>query len=127
MNDIIEVFQKAIAELKSELGDGIIATDIWHSKGQSAQSLAGFNSQPKMIVLFNEVTRVLDRILQGSQVPGLGSYYFVQLENNHVVVIVIAGEFQQMMLVDLTKTTTGILMNVAIPKLQELMNETMNN
>ncbi len=119
-----EVFQKAIEELKSELGDGVVTTDIWHSKGE-AKSLAGDNLQPRMIVLFNEVTRVLEKILQGSNVPGLGSYYLVQLENDHVVVIVVFGEYQQLMLVDLTKTTMGVLISVALPKVLESLNEVM--
>ncbi len=117
-----EVFQKAIEELKSELGSGIVTTDIWHSEGE-AKSLAGDNLQPRMIVLFNEVTRVLNKILEGSNVPGLGSYYLVQLENDHVVVIVVFGEYQQLMLVDLTKTTMGVLISVALPKLLERLNE----
>ncbi len=121
-----EVFQQAIEELKSELGDGVVTTDIWHSKGE-AKSLAGDNAQPRMIVLFNEVTRVLDKILQGSNVPGLGSYYLVQLENDHVVVIVIFGEYQQLLLVDLTKTTMGILISVVLPQLMERLSEAKLN
>ena len=117
-----EIFQKAIAELKSDLGSSVVSTDIWHSKGE-AKSLFGDNLQPKMVTLFNEFTRVLKKILENSNVPGLGSYYLVQLENDHVVVVVIFGEYQQLMLVDLTKTTMGVLISVALPTLLSTLNE----
>jgi len=51
MSNITEVFENIINELKSDLGEGFVATDIWHSK--DAQSLAGYNSQPKAVALFN--------------------------------------------------------------------------
>jgi len=41
----------------------------------------------------------------------------VHLENDLLVVIAIAGEYQHGMLVDLSKTTMGILMSVALPNL----------
>lgn len=117
-----EIFQKAIQELKSDLGNSVVSTDIWHSKGE-AKSLFGDNLQPKMVTLFNEFTRVLKKILESSNVPGLGSYYLVQLENDNVVVVVIFGEYQQLMLVDLTKTTMGVLISVALPTLLNTLNE----
>jgi len=121
MSNITEVFENIINELKSDLGEGFVATDIWHSK--DAQSLAGYNSQPKAVALFNEVTRILDKILKGSKYPGLGEYYLVKLENNYIVIIVIAGEFQQVLVVDLSKVTMGLIMSVVVPKLQEQLNQ----
>jgi len=118
-----EIFQKAIEELKSDLGNAVVSTDIWHSDGE-AKSLIGDNLQPKMVTLFNEFTRILKKILQNSNVPGLGSYYLVQLENDHVVVVVVFGEYQQLMLVDLAKTTMGVLISVALPTLLSTLNET---
>ena len=121
MSNIVEAFENIINELKSDLGEGFVATDIWHSK--DAQSLAGYNSQPKAVALFNEVTRILDKILKGSKYPGLGEYYLVKLENNYIVIIVIAGEFQQVLVVDLSKVTMGLIMSVVVPKLQEQLNQ----
>jgi len=117
-----EIFQKAIEELKSDLGNALVSTDIWHSKGE-AKSLFGDDLQPIMVTLFNEFTRVLKKILDTSSVPGLGSYYLVELENDHVVVVVVFGEYQQLMLVDMTKTTMGVVISVALPTLLKTLNE----
>lgn len=110
----IDKLKQIIEELKDDLGSGFVATDIWATA--DAQSLVGFNSQPKAVALFNEVTRMLDKTLKGAEFPGLGDYYLVHLDNDHLIVILSIGDYQQSVLVDLTKTTMGILMNVALPK-----------
>ncbi len=115
MSKVIESFNKIIEQLKSDLGEGFVADDFWHQK--DAQSLAGYNTQPKACALFNEVTRLLDKTMKGAEFPGLGNYYIVHLENDLLVVIAISGEYQHGMLVDLSKTTMGILMSVALPNL----------
>ncbi len=110
---------KSIVEaLKDDLGEGLVATDIWTSA--DALSLidnAGHNSFPKAVALFNEVTRKLDKTLKGSEYPGLGNYYFVNLDNNRLVVVLSIGTYQQFVLLDLSKTTMGVLMSVALPNL----------
>jgi len=122
MSKLMEGFNKIVEELHSDLGEGFVANDIWHSK--DAQSLAGYNSQPKAVALFNEVTRALDKTLANAKYPGLGNYYMVHLENGLLVVVVIEGEYQHMLLVDLSKTTMGILMSVVLPKLIDNLKKT---
>lgn len=111
----IDKLKQIIEELKNDLGSGFVATDIWATA--DAQSLAGYNTQPKAVALFNEVTRMLDKTLKGAEFPGLGNYYLVHLDNENIVVILSIGAYQQSILIDLTKTTMGILMSVALPKL----------
>ncbi len=121
MAKLVDTFNKIVEELKSDLGEGFVANDIWRSK--DAQSLAGYNSQPKAVALFNEVTRTLDKTLAGAAYPGLGAYYMVHLENGLLVVVAIEGDYQHMVLVDLSKTTMGILMSVSLPKLLDNLKE----
>ncbi len=106
--------EKVVTDLQDELGDALIATDIWTIDG--GQSLAGFNPQPKATALFNEITRNLIKSLKDSEFPGLGNYYLIQLENNFSIVIVIQDNLQEGMLVDLSKTSFGILTYIVIPK-----------
>lgn len=113
----IKRLNQSVEELKEDLGTALIATDIWNT--DDAQSLAGFNTQPKATALFNEITRNLNKTLKGADFPGLGKYYMLHLENNFMVIVVHHGTFQQGMLVDLSKTTMGILMNIALPKVTE--------
>lgn len=113
----VKKMEEIVKGLQEDLSGGLVATDIFSSK--DGQSLAGFNTQPKASALFNEITRYLNKSLKGSNFPGLGSYYMVHLENNFVVVVVPQGDIQEGMLVDLSKTSLGILMNVAVPKIIE--------
>ena len=110
----IKRMNKITEDLREDLGNALIGTDIW--KTDDAESLAGYNSNPKAAALFNEITRMLDKTLKGSEFPGLGKYYMVNLENNMMVVVVKQGDFQNGILVDLSKTTIGLLINVALPK-----------
>ncbi|MFO7952170.1 MAG: hypothetical protein R6U91_05130 [Bacillota bacterium] len=124
MSKMLEEFNKIINELKDDLGEGLVACDIWHSK--DAQSLAGFNSQPKAVALFNEVTRMLDKTTNESDFPRLGNYYIVHLENDLLVVVVFFGDYQFGSLIDLSKTTMGILISVALPKLLKTLDEAVS-
>lgn len=113
-----EKLKNAIAALKEDLGGGLVTTDIWSTA--DAKSVAfghDFNKPSKTIALLNEVTRKLDKTLKGAEFPGLGNYYFINLANNRLVVVLSIDTYQQYILVDLSKTTMGILMSVALPNL----------
>jgi hypothetical protein len=114
---------KVVEVLKEDLGEGLVASDIFTTA--DGQSLAGYNSNPKACALFNEITKYLHKSLKGSGFPGLGGYYLVHLENNMVVVVISHGEVQNGMLVDLSKTTMGLLLNVALPKAIATVDEAM--
>ncbi len=114
---------KVVEGLKEDLGEGLVATDVFTTA--DGQSLAGINSNPKACALFNEITKYLHKSLKGSGFPGLGGYYMVHLENNMAVVVISKGEIQNGMLVDLSKTTMGLLLNVALPKAIESVEEAM--
>jgi hypothetical protein len=104
---------QVIDDLKNDLGEGLVATDIWQK--DVGQAIVGHNSQPKATALFNEVTRYLVKTLAGSGFPGLGHYYIINLEKNLLVVVLNSGDLQMGMLVDTTKATIGILITIAVP------------
>jgi hypothetical protein len=118
-----KLFMKAVDGLREDLGEGLVATDVFATA--DGQSLAGFNSNPKACALFNEITKYLHKSLKGSGFPGLGGYYMVHLENNMAVVVISRGDFQNGMLVDLSKTTMGLLLNVALPRAMATVEEAM--
>ncbi|HOL17464.1 MAG TPA: hypothetical protein PLY40_04175 [Bacillota bacterium] len=145
----IDLLKKVITEIKQDLGEGFIATDIWSSTDnkslifnyagshmytwgmtplpalsrtkQAPKSPGPFSGQPKTIDLLNEVTRKLDRTLVTAGFPGLGRYYLINLENNLLALVLCAGPLQQYLLVDPSRTTMGIVMSVVLPKLMELL------
>jgi len=121
MSEAIDSLNHVIEELKSDLDKGLLGSGIWNAK--DGQQIAHYQARAKAAALFNEVTRMLKKTLSGSEFPGLGSYYLVHLDNGNVVIVVRCGDYQLGALVDLSETTMGILMSVALPNLQQNLKE----
>lgn len=120
----VNKFKQLIETLKEDLGDGFVATGVWNRADGQALIDTGDNiAQQKEIILFYEVTRKLDKTLQESEYPGLGSYYLVKLADNRLAVVLSVGEYEQYLLVDLSKTTLGLLISVALPNLIQGISE----
>ncbi len=117
-----EKIKMAFEALKSDVGDGFVATEMWSTR-QGLPLVKDYNNNLKVVPLFNEVTRKLYKTLKESAYPGLGEYYMVNLENNHLVVVIKIGEYQQFVLVDLAKTPMGVLMSIALPNLLNILAE----
>jgi len=119
-----EVLEKIIESLIEDLGDGLIATDIWFTGDvESLAYIQGKETSPDLIGFINDVTHKLDQALKGEDIEGIGNYYHINLINNHLMVVLIIDKYQQYLLVDLSKTAMGILMNVALPNISELWSE----
>ncbi len=110
----IKRLQEAIKVLKEDLGDGLLATDIWVTS--DGQAIAGLNSQPKASALFNRITQQMNKTLKESGFPVLGQYYMLDLADKKRVVVIPLGDYQWGMLIDGPQTPLGLLLNVAIPK-----------
>ncbi len=110
----IQKLNAAVELLKSDLGDALLAADIFGS--EDGQSIAGYNPQPKASALFARLTKFLGKSLQDSDFPGLGRYYMLDLVGAKMVIIIPLGDYQWGMLVDSNKGQLGLLMNVVIPK-----------
>jgi hypothetical protein len=104
---------EAIEVMKKDMKGGLIATDIWTVA--DGQSLGGFNTQPKAVALFNELTSNLIASLKGSDFPALGRFYVVDLVGGIMACVIPLGEYQWGLLLDSTKAPLGLLLNVAIP------------
>jgi hypothetical protein len=112
----IDQLNAAIQELRHTLKEGLIATDIWEPA--VGLSLAGYNSQPAAVALFTEMTQSLAQTLADSGFPQLRNYYLLELEGEHLVLILRHGnDLLQGVLLNIGKTNLGILFAVAIPKM----------
>jgi hypothetical protein len=120
----IQKLNAAIAGLKSDLEEGLIATDIWSTA--DGQSMAGINPQPQACALFNRITNYMIGALKGAGFPELGRYYILDLTNNSMVIIIPMGDFQWGMLIDRTKTQMGLMLNVILPKIVDNFEEAMS-
>jgi len=111
----IDKIQAVINDLKGMLKEGLLATDIWDAR--TGLSLAGFNPQPAAVALFTEMTTTLISALEGSGFPGLNRYYFLDMADNHSVMIIRHGnDLLQGLLLNTQKVNLGILLSVALPK-----------
>jgi hypothetical protein len=111
----VKKIHEMIEILKNDLGDALMATDIWSTA--DGRSIAAHNAQPKAVALFNRITKYLVNALNDSDFPTLDEYYTINLKDKKFVVVLLLGDFQQGMLVDTSKVETGLLLNVTVPKL----------
>jgi CheY-like chemotaxis protein len=110
----LKKLKDSVKILKQDLGEGLLAMDIFVSA--DGKSLAGFNTNPQANKLFNELTGFLKGALNKSEFPGLGSYYILDLEDGKMIIVIPFFECQCGMLVDRSKTQIGLLFNAAIPQ-----------
>jgi len=120
----ISKLNEAVEKLKTDLGKGLLATDIWFVA--DGQSIAGYNPQPKATALFNRITMMINSTLSESGFPALNKYYVLDLADNNMVIVLPLGDFQWGLLVDSTQTPLGLLLNIAIPHMLAIFNEAVN-
>lgn len=106
--------ERALADLQSQLRDGLVAADILDLT--TGVSLVSFNANPEASAQFAQMTEVLNRMLEGIMYPGINRYVLLDLESDHSAVVVRSGpDMLLVMLIDNTRTTLGMLLAVAIP------------
>ena len=117
----VQKLNAAVEILKEDLGDALLATDIFGSA--DGQSIAGYNPQPKASALFSQLTAYLTKALEGAGFPGLGRYYLLNLAGDKMVIDIPLGDFQWGMLIDSKKGQLGLLLNVVLPKVIDAFEE----
>jgi len=110
----IQKLNSAIEELKTNLGVGLLATDIFDSAEK--QSIAGWNTNPQACAVFGQITEGMNNALSESQFPTLGKYYLLNLVSNKLVMVIPLGDYQWGMLLDKSKISLGLVLNIALPK-----------
>lgn len=113
----VEKLKAAIEVLKSELGQALVACDIFDGSGLS---YAGHNSNPAATALFTDITARLLKALKDSGFPALDRYYMLVLKDNQIVVVALVGSLQMGLLVDGNKVNMGLLLNIAVKKAIEV-------
>jgi len=110
----VEKLNQAVEILKEDLGNGLLATDIFGSR--DGQSIAGWNSQPAASALFSQITKMMNKALKDAGFPSLNQYYLLNLEGGKVVLIINMEDYQWGVLMDSEKVPLGVLLSVAMPK-----------
>jgi hypothetical protein len=110
----IQKLNEAIEDLRTNLGAGLLATDIFDSAEK--QSIAGWNSNLQACAVFGQITEGMNSALGESGFPTLGKYYLLNLVSNKLVMVIPMGEYQWGMLLDKTQVSLGLVLNIALPK-----------
>lgn len=112
----VNVLEQTVNDAKSVLKDGLLATDIWDR--ETGLSLAGHNSQPEAVALFNQLTNEISSTLAGSGFPALNRYYMLDIEDGNTIVVQRHGDdLMSGMLLDANRVNLGILVSVVIPRI----------
>lgn len=109
----IKKLNNAVNVLKEDLGEALIACDIWPTG--TGQSIAGYNSQPKATALFEQVTEHIIKTLSSSDFPGLNKFYLIDLEEDSMIIVLEFEKYQWSILLNSKKVQLGLLLNVVVP------------
>jgi hypothetical protein len=115
LNINIEKLNAATEEVKATLKDGLLTSEIWDR--EAGLSFVSYNPQPVAVALFTEVAKMLKSTLADSGFPGLKRYFLLDLENDHMAMLIFHGnDILQGLLMNSKKVNLGILLAVALPK-----------
>ncbi len=119
----VEKLNEAVNIQKNDLGQGLLATDIFSSS--DGQSIVGFNSNPQACALFNQISDYMKNALEESGFPPLGRYYIMDVAGDKMIVVILLGDFRWGMLIDRNKTQLGLLLNIAMPRMIKAFEEAL--
>jgi hypothetical protein len=86
-------------------------------------SIASYNAQPKASALFNQLTTTIMKTLRSARFPNLNKYYLLDLEGDHMVIVLPLGDYRWGILVNSKKVQLGLVLSVAIPNALETFDE----
>ena len=109
----IPKLNEAIEILKTNLGESLIAAAI--SMTVDGQSLAGFNSNPKLAAVMVKLVKVINDANKAGGLPQLGKYATLDLQDDKVLVVLPLGDYVWGMVLDTNKIQMGLLLNIEIP------------
>jgi len=118
----VKKLKESVEVLKNDLEGALLACDIWPTG--TAQSIAGYNSQPKATALFEKLTVFLKKSLHGAEFPPINEYYMLDMVDNATVIIMqLDNDYQWGMLIDKSKVQLGFLLNIALPNARRAFTE----
>lgn len=108
-----EKFDRAFELLKKELGETLLASNIFSI--QDSKKLSSYNSSPKTGEFFNKMTKDMNRYLKKIKLPLTGKYYLIDLKDNKTLIVLTFKEYRWALLLDSRKLKLGLLLNLVLP------------
>ena len=116
----VKQLNEIIKEVKEDLGDALLSTDIWTAA--DGQTIAGYNSNPKVAALMNRVGQQFVDAITGAKFHPLDKYYILDLNDKKMIICLTFPDYWWGMLLDTEKVQLGLLLNVVVPKAMEGFN-----
>ena len=113
----IAAVNACIAEVRRNLGEALITTNIVGL--QDGQAIARHNSDAKLEAIVAQITTFLRDVLKNTEIRKMGEYYFIHLDNNTAGVFITFDEYVWTVIIDTTKTSMGMMLNVYMPDMIE--------
>jgi hypothetical protein len=120
----IKKLRRAVEVLKEDLGSALIAGEIFSAHdGQGVMCLVGSESRPVANALMNRITAMIIDSLKEAGFPGMGKFWQIEMDGGRLSTNIPMGDYVWGMLVDTNKVQVGLLNNVVIPKIIQLVKE----
>jgi len=112
---------------KRDMGNALISVSVISMT--NGKVLGGYNSSPETVILFNDITNFIKKILEKSSSEALGRYYIVDLlKDNQMLFSLLYGkyEYQWGIVFDNTEVQFGLFLNVIIPKIIKIFEDAIS-
>lgn len=121
----LDKLKETMEMLKKDMGEALVGAGI--VSRADAKIILDYNAHPKTSILFSQFTKYLKRILADCSMPSVGKYYLIDLEGNKAIIAIPLKDFEWGIILDLTKVTLGLFLNVTLPKVLKAFEEAVNS
>ena len=118
---------KCVEICREDMGRALISVSVISMT--NGKALGGYNSNPETVLLFNEITNFMKKILEKDSSEALGRYYIVDLlKDNQMLFSLLCGkyEYQWGIVFDSTEVQLGLFLNVIIPKVTKVFEDAVS-
>lgn len=109
----IKLVKKLIDDLKDNLGDALLMSDI--SSFKVGSSVASHNANPKTAALVNKFSKYLIEMIGKAGVGEGCEYYAVEVEGGVMMYVLFCGDYCWSIMVDSNQVTNGMMLVGVLP------------
>jgi len=109
----IKGINKLMDDLKDNLGDGLLMSDI--SSFKIGSSVASYNANPKTAALVNKFSKYLLDMIVKIGVGDSCDYYAVDVKGGMMMYVILANDYCWSILVDTKQVSSGMVIVGVLP------------
>lgn len=109
----IKGINKLIDDLKDNLGEGLLMSDI--SSFKIGSSVASFNANPKTAALVNKFSKYMVDMIAKAGVGNSLNYYAIEVEGGMMMYVLLANDYCWSILVNTNVVANGMMLVGVLP------------